>query len=155
MEKNEVKMTLGEKFLKTSMIYFIVGITMGALLTVKPVHDFALQSPIFAGAHSHINLIGWVSLAIIGGIYIMIKDKPMHSEKIGNTGFWLLSSGIAIIFILMLIAGYIGSSLALAGKGAMIEAETAPYMILIMVFAIVITIGAYLTVYNLFKTMSR
>ena len=85
-------MTLGEKFLKTSMIYFIVGITMGALFTIKPVHDFVLQSPIFAGAHSHINLIGWVSLAIIGGIYMMIKDKPMHSEKIGNTGFWLLNS---------------------------------------------------------------
>ena len=55
----------------------------------------------------------------------------------------------------MLIAGYISSSLSIAGKGAMIEAETAPYMILIMVFAIVITIGAYLTVYNLFKTMSK
>jgi len=95
------------------MIYFIVGITMGALFTIKPVHDFVLQSPIFAGAHSHINLIGWVSLAIIGGIYMMIKDKPMHSEKIGNTGFWLLNSGIAIMFILMLIAGYIGSSLAI------------------------------------------
>ena len=151
-------MTLGEKFLKTSMIYFIVGITMGALFTIKsikPVHDFVLQSPIFAGAHSHINLIGWVSLAIIGGIYMMIKDKPMHSEKIGNTGFWLLNSGISIMFILMLIAGYIGSSLAIAGNGAMIEAETAPYMILIMVFAIVIAIGAYLTVYNLFKTMSK
>ena len=79
----------------------------------------------------------------------------MHSEKIGNMGFWLLNSGIAIMFILMLIAGYISSSLSIAGKGAMIEAETAPYMILIMVFAIVITIGAYLTVYNLFKTMSK
>ncbi|MDD5614905.1 MAG: hypothetical protein PHH85_01745 [Candidatus Methanoperedens sp.] len=77
------------------------------------------------------------------------------SEKIGNIGFWLLSSGIAIIFILMLIAGYIGSSLAIAGKRAMIEAETAPYMILIMVFATVIAIGSYLTVYNLFKTMSN
>ena len=86
---------------------------------------------------------------------MMIKDKPMHSEKIGNTGFWLLNSGISIMFILMLIAGYIGSSLAIAGNGAMIEAETSPYMILIMVFAIVIAIGAYLTVYNLFKTMSK
>ena len=147
-------MTLGEKFLKTSMIYFVVGVTMGALLTVKPVHDFAIQSPIFAGAHSHINLIGWVSLAIIGGIHMLIKDKPLHSEKIGNTGFWLLNSGIAIMFILMIIAGYIGSSLSIEGNGAMIEAAIGPYMILIMVFGIVIAIGAYLTVYNLFKTLS-
>ena len=85
---------------------------------------------------------------------MIIKDKPLHSEKIGNTGFWLLNSGIAIMFILMIIAGYIGSSLSLDGNGAMIEAATAPYMILIMVFGIVIAIGAYLTVYNLFKTLS-
>ena len=76
-------MTLGEKFLKTSLIYFVIGVTMGASLTLKPVHDFAIQSPLFAGAHSHINLIGWVSMAIIGGIHLLIKDKPMHSEKSG------------------------------------------------------------------------
>ncbi|VVB87295.1 Cytochrome C and Quinol oxidase polypeptide I [uncultured archaeon] len=147
-------MTLGEKFLKTSLIYFIIGITMGVLLTVKPIHDFALQSPLFAGAHSHINLIGWVSMAIFGGIHMLIKDKPLHSEKIGNMGFWLLNSGIAIMYILMLIAGYIGSSLSIEGNGAMIDAATAPYMILIMVSGIVIAIGAYLTAYNLFKTVS-
>lgn len=48
-------MTLGEKFLKTSIIYLIAGITMGALLTVKPVHDFAIQSPLFAG-RIHISI---------------------------------------------------------------------------------------------------
>lgn len=148
-------MTLGEKFLKTSLIYLIIGVTMGALLTVKPVHDFAIQSPLFAGAHSHINLIGWVSMAIIGGIYFLIQKKTLHSEKIGNTGFWLLNAGIAAMFILMLIAGYIWSSLSMAGKGSMIDAAIEPYMILIMVFGIVIAIGAYLTAYNLLKTFQN
>src|SRR3989337_3902348 len=136
-------MTLGEKFLKTSLIYFVIGVTMGASLTLKPVHDFAIQSPLFAGAHSHINLLGWVSLAIIGGIHLLLKDKPLHSEKLGNAGFWLLNAGIVVMFILMLIAGYIWSSLSVAGNGAMIDAAIGPYMILIMVFGIVIAIGAY------------
>lgn len=146
-------MTLGMRFLKTSLIYFIVGVTMGALLTIKPVHDFAIQSPLFAGAHSHINLLGWVSMAIIGGIHLHMKDKTLHSEKLGNTGFWLLNVGITVMFILMLIAGYIGSALSIAGKGGMIDATIEPYMILIMVFGIVIAIGAYLTAYNLLRTL--
>jgi len=147
-------MTLSEKFLKTSLIYFVAGVTMGALLTIKPIHDFAIQSPLFAGAHSHINLIGWVSMAIIGGIYLFIKDKPLHSEKLGTTGFWLLNAGISVMFILMLIAGYIWSALSIAGEGSMINAAIEPYMILIMISAIVIAIGAYLTVYNLWKTLT-
>ena len=146
-------MTLGEKFLKTSMIYFVIGVTMGASLTLKPVHDFAIQSPLFAGAHSHINLIGWVSMAIIGGIYLLIKDKPLHSEKLGTAGFWLLNAGIVVMFILMLISGYIWSALSIAGEGGMIDAAIEPYMILIMIFGIVIAIGAYLTAYNLWKTL--
>jgi hypothetical protein len=36
-----------------------------------------------------------------------------------------------------------------------VKAETAPYMILIMVFGTVIAIGAYLTVNNLFKTRGK
>ncbi|MCX9025600.1 MAG: cbb3-type cytochrome c oxidase subunit I [Candidatus Methanoperedens sp.] len=154
-KKRGKKMTLGIRYLKTSLIYFIVGVTMGALLTVKPVHDFALQSPLFAGAHAHINLLGWVSMALIGGIHLHLKDKNLYSEKLGNAGFWLLNVGIAVMFILMLIAGYIWSSLSIAGKGELIDAAVGPYMILTMVFGIVIAIGAYLTAYNLLKTLCR
>ena len=80
-------MTLGEKFLKTSLIYFVAGVTMGALLTVKLVHDFAIQSPLFAGAHAHVNLLGWVSFAVIGVIYLFLPgnlNKPLCGERLGN-----------------------------------------------------------------------
>ncbi len=148
-------MTLGMKFLKTSVIYFVVGVTMGAILTVKPVHDFAIQSPLFAGAHSHINLLGWVSFAIMGAIYILLGNlnKPLYSERLGNISFWFLNLGVVVMFLLMLMAGYIWSSLSVAGNGSMIDAAIEPYMILIMVSGIVIAAGAYLFAYNLFMTM--
>ncbi len=92
-------------------------------------------------------------MAIIGGIYLLVKDKTLHSEKLGATVFWLLNAGIVVMFILMLISGYIWSALSIAGNGGMIDAAIEPYMILIMISGIVIAIGAYLTVYNLWKTL--
>jgi len=100
-------MTLSEKFLKTSLIYFVVGVTMGALLTVKPIHDSAINRLYSRGAFTYQS--DWmVSMAIIGGIYLLIKDKPLYSKKLGTAGFWLLNAGISVMFILMLIADISG-----------------------------------------------
>lgn len=152
------KTSLGVKFLKASLVYFIIGITMGASYTIKPVHDFIALSPLFAGAHSHISLLGWVSFAVMGAIYSLSTgslNKSLYSEKLGNISFWLLNTGVAAMFILLLIAGYTEASLIKAGSGgATVEAATAPYMILVMVFGGVIAAGAYLFAYNVYKTLS-
>ena len=59
---------LGIKFLKASLIYFIIGVTMGAIMTIGPIYDFVILSTLFKRAHAHINLLGWVSLSLIGFI---------------------------------------------------------------------------------------
>jgi len=151
------KTTLGLKFLKAAVIYFIVGVTLGAIFTLKPVHDFITLSDMFMAAHSHINLLGWVSTAIIGAIYILLPgniNKPLHSERLGNISFWLLNIGVTAMFILLLLSGYTEASLVKAGNKEMVEAATGPYMMLIMVFAFFIIIGVYLFAYNVYKTLS-
>jgi len=156
-EKRMEKTSLGVKFLKASLVYFIIGITIGASYTIKPVHDFIALSPLFAGAHSHISLLGWVSFAVMGAIYSLSTgslNKSLYSERLGNISFWLLNTGVAAMFILLLLAGYTEASLIRAGNSAMVEAATAPYMILVMVFGGVIAIGAYLFAYNVYKTLS-
>ncbi len=150
------KTTLGMKFLKASVVYFIAGITIGAIYTVKPVHDFIVLSPLFAGAHSHISLLGWVSFAIMGAIYSLLTGmhgRLLYSERLGSISFWLLNTGVAAMFILLLLAGNKEASLVKAGNPGMIESAIGPYMLLIMLFAIVIAAGAYLFAYNIFKTL--
>ncbi len=105
-----MKKTLGARFLKASLIYFMIGVTMGAIMTIGPVYNFIMLSKLFERAHAHINLIGWVSLSIIGFIYYLLPgnlDKPLYSEKLGNMGFWLINIGIFSEFVALLIGGYV------------------------------------------------
>lgn len=53
---------MGIKFIKVSIVYFLIGIILGYYMGVS-------DSFQFTSAHAHINLLGWVSLAITGGIY--------------------------------------------------------------------------------------
>ncbi len=150
--------TLGVKFLKASLIYFIIGVTMGAIMTIGPIYDFVVLSKLFERAHAHINLIGWVSLSIIGFIYYFLLgnlDKPLYSEKLGNMGFWLINIGISAEFVALLMGGYAQASSFQAGNFAMAHVSTVPYTMLTIIFAFVIMIGVYMSIYNIYKTLSR
>lgn len=150
--------TLGIKFLKASLIYFIIGVTMGAIMTIGPIYDFIVLSKLFERAHAHINLIGWLSLSIIGFIYYLLlknPDKPLYSEKLGNMGFWLINIGISAEFVALLIGGYVQASSFQAGNLAMAHVSTVPYTMLTIIFAFVIMIGVYMSIYNIYKTLNR
>ena len=142
--------TLGVKFLKASLIYFIIGVTMGAIMNIGPIYDFVMLSKLFERAHAHINLIGWVSLSIIGFIYYLILGnlgKPLYSERLGNMGFWLINIGITAEFVALLMGGYAQASSFQAGNYVI--------MMLIIIFAFVMMIGVYFSVYNIYKTLNR
>lgn len=150
--------TLGVKFLKASLIYFVIGVTTGAIMTIGPVYDFIVLSKLFERAHAHINLIGWVSLSIIGFIYYFILgnlDRPLYSEKLGNMGFWLINIGISSEFLVLLIGGYVQASSFQAGDFAMAHMSTVPYTMFTIIFAFVIMVGVYLSIYNIYRTLSR
>ena len=53
---------MGIRLIKVSVLYFVVGIVFGMYM------GFADQF-VFSSAHAHINLLGWVSLALSGIIY--------------------------------------------------------------------------------------
>lgn len=53
---------MGIKFIKASVIYFLIGISLGIYMGVADLFQFT-------SAHAHINLIGWISLAITGVLY--------------------------------------------------------------------------------------
>jgi len=142
--------TLGIKFIKASLIYFIIGVTMGAIMTMGSIYDFVVLSKLFERAHAHINLIGWVSLSIIGFIYYLILGnlgKPLYSEWLGNMGFWLINIGICAEFVALLIGGY--------AQASSFQAENYVIMMLIVIFAFVMMIGVYFSVYNIYKTLNR
>ncbi len=146
---------LGIKFLQSSMMYFAISVSMGTIMTIRPVYQFVVLSGLFERAHAHISLIGWVSLSIIGFTYYVILGnlgKPMYNERLGNTGFWLLNIGIFLEFISLLAGGFNQAHLYVS-EDPTAHISTIPFTMFILIFAFVMLIGVYLTIYNIYRTL--
>lgn len=146
---------LGKNFIIVSLIYFCVSVSMGTLMMISPIYMFVSMSTLFQRAHAHLSLIGWVSLAIIGIIYMVLArlGKPMYSERLGETGFALLSIGIFAEFVTLIIGGYYQASDYLS-VDPNAHISTAPYTMFAVIFAFAMLVGAYMTVYNIYKTFN-
>ncbi len=146
---------LGKNFIKISLIYFGISIVTGTLMTIVPVYRFVMRSTLFARAHAHLSLIGWVSFAIIGFIYVTLGylERPMYSERLGNIGLFLLSFGVISEFITLVVGGCAQACEYLAGDpGAHTSAFT--YTTFAIIFSFVIMTGACATIYNIYKTFN-
>jgi cbb3-type cytochrome oxidase subunit 1 len=145
---------LGVYFLKTSLVCLVLSIIMGTIMTLVPVYDFVMSSGLFARAHAHLSLIGWVSFAIIGFIYLGLDhlNKHIYSERLGCCGFCLFSIGMFIEFVTLVIGGCVqGYSVVNGDLNA--YAQTIPYTIFTIISAFVMSTGAFMTIYNICKTM--
>ncbi|MYL32002.1 cytochrome-c oxidase [Pontibacillus yanchengensis] len=80
---------MGIPFLKMAVVYFLVGIGYGIYMDMT--QDFDLK-----GAHAHINLAGWVSMALFGIIYHYFQSIDNSLAKVH---FWLYNIAMPIFMI--------------------------------------------------------
>ncbi|MGE8205800.1 cytochrome-c oxidase [Heyndrickxia sp. NPDC080065] len=85
---------MGEKLIKISVIYFLIGIGLGMYMSIT--HHFQ-----YAPSHAHINLLGWASLALAGIIYHQFPDAG--NSILGKIHFWLHNIGLPIMIIGLII----------------------------------------------------
>jgi len=100
-------------FVKAAVLYGLIGFTIG--LVMGATGNFTLRS-----AHSHLNLLGWTSLAIYAGFY---QIAPKASELLASTvHFYLAILGTAVITIGVGLISYgVGApGAAIAGIGSVI-----------------------------------
>jgi cytochrome c oxidase cbb3-type subunit 1 len=148
-------------FLEASIVFFGVGCVWGTIMTFPSVHSFLESAParIIVGMHSHWNLLGWVSLALIGVIYYLVPaivGKELYSEKLARIHFWLFVLLIIITSTLGTVAGYQGGMLFSAKRFTEIEATMGPYMIMLNVLYIIeALVPVSLFAYNIRKTITR
>lgn len=146
---------LGTSYLKAALAYFSMSVIMGTIMTFGPVYDFVMLSILFSRAHAHLSLIGWVSFAIIGFMYLGLYylNKPMYSERLGYCGFYLFNIGTFFEVSTLLFGGY-DQAHAIMNGDANSSLHALPYTMLTIIFALVMLIGAFMTVYNIYKTMN-
>jgi hypothetical protein len=75
-------------FFTASVLCGLTGMVWGAWMASTDIFTLA-------PAHAHLNLLGWVSLAIMGGFYVLAG--PRAPTRLGWANFVLSTAGVAII----------------------------------------------------------
>ena len=91
---------MGIKCLKISVFYFLIGICFGLFMSIT-------DKFVYGPSHAHINLLGWVSLALAGLIYHLFPS--IATNTLSKIHFWLHNIGLPIMMI-ALIMNEAGSS---------------------------------------------
>lgn len=77
-------MPFARLFLLSALLYAVIGMGLGIQMGIA--HDFT-GTPI----HAHINLVGWVTLALYGLIH---RAYPaMASSRLASLQFWIAQAG--------------------------------------------------------------
>lgn len=122
---------MAKTFLKIAAIYFTLAVLLGMLMGI--IQDFRLAS-----VHAHLNLLGWVSMAVFGLIYHFYPHaaETCHAKLhfwLHNIGLPLMQGGLAIEII--------------SGNSSMLP--------LVIVSSLLVVIGIILFTINLFLQLGR
>ncbi|MCM3691748.1 cbb3-type cytochrome c oxidase subunit I [Neobacillus niacini] len=121
---------MGKAYLKVATVYFTIGVLAG--LTMGIIHDFR-----FTSVHAHVNLLGWVSMALFGLIYHFYPKAA--NSKLAKTQFWLHNIGVPVML----------GGIALQVLG--VSAALAPTII----GSIAVVLGVILFMVNVFKYVGK
>jgi cbb3-type cytochrome oxidase subunit 1 len=80
------------RFLKTAVVYLVIGVTLGVYMGATGDHT---QHP----THAHLNLLGWVSMALFGLFY---RAFPAAADtKLARWHFWIHQLGVPVLLALL------------------------------------------------------
>ncbi len=80
--------SLGIRFIKIAGVYFFLAVILGLVMGI--IQNFA-----FTSVHAHLNLLGWVSMALFGLIYSVYKRAG--ETTLAKAHFWLHNIGLPIM----------------------------------------------------------
>ena len=146
---------LTAKFLIMGSLMYLAGCFQGSVEALR-----SLQEPThftdFVISHSHLTVFGtFVVWAIAGTIYVWprIHDQELWSFKMGNWSFWLITSGITLMGLVLTMGGLMQGTMWMKGT-EWLDTVVAmrPSWLVRTLAGISMDIGISLLVINLMKT---
>ena len=122
-------------FIVMSIVYLGISTVLGLVMLGNP-NMLAIKF-----VHSHLNMLGWVSMMIYGvGYHILPRfmGRPLYSNKIGETQFWL-----ANLSLVGMLAFYCANVFNPAGL----------YLTLALLFGVVQAAAIFLFFFNMLMTL--
>lgn len=146
-------------FVYACIVYSIIGFSWGALMggiaDFRHFVDHRLHGNLIVRAHTHINLLGWVEMAIFGAIYYLIPRlvrRPIFSLRLVKVHFWVHNIGLIGMVILFTLAGVIGGTASLEVSPEEVERMIHPYLAAMGIFGSLVLLANIIWGYNIFRT---
>jgi cytochrome c oxidase cbb3-type subunit 1 len=143
-------------FIFACIVYSIIGFSWGALMggiaDFRHFVDYRPHGDLIVRAHTHVNLLGWVEMAIFGAVYYLIPRlvrRPIHSLRLVKVHFWMHNIGLVGMVVLFTLAGIIGGS---APEGVNPEPLIRPYLAAMGIFGTLVLLANMIWGYNIFRT---
>ncbi len=143
-------------FVYACVMYSIIGFSWGALMggiaEFRHFVDHTSHGRLIVRAHTHVNLLGWVEMAIFASIYYIIPrivQRPIYSLTLVKVHFWVHNVGLIGMVVFFTIAGVAGSSVS---GGAQAEAVVAPLLATMGIFGMLVLLANFIWAYNIFRT---
>ncbi len=128
-----------DKFVKGFIIMSIVYLGISTVLGIIMLADRNVSALKFV--HSHLNMLGWVSMMIYGvGYHILPRfmGRPLHSNKIGEAQFYLANISLVGMLLFYCLNAFNPGGL---------------YQTLTVVFGVVQALAIFLFFYNMLMTL--
>ncbi|KGX86726.1 hypothetical protein [Pontibacillus litoralis] len=79
---------MGSRWIKAAVLYFLLGVGFG-------IYMHATVQLQWGATHAHINVVGWLTTAIIGVIYSIYPKAGNH--PLGVAHFWLYQISLPVL----------------------------------------------------------
>lgn len=146
-------------FVFACIIYSLIGFSWGALMggiaEFRYFVDHRMHGDLIVRAHTHINLLGWVEMAIFAAVYYIIPrlvQRPIYSVKLVKVHFWMHNFGLIGMVVFFTVAGLVGGMASLNSTPDQVEVLVKPWLATMGIFGTTVLAANFIWAYNLYKT---
>lgn len=154
------------KFLIVSLSFYGMSTFEGPMMSIKSVNALSHYTDWTIG-HVHSGALGWVAMISIGALYALIPklwNRPaMHSTRLIDVHFWIMTIGIVLYVTSMWISGVMQGLMWRATNAdgtltySFVEAlkATYPYYAVRLAGGALVLSGMFVMAYNVMRTISH
>jgi len=153
------------RFLVMSVIHLFVGTMQGVLQTFPGFGQWIRETGpaghmIDPLAHAHINLVGGVTMGMMGLFYFVIPrvlNRPVYSSVLAKCSFWFSTIGVLGFFSSLVILGVIEGNMILDGMtfGQAVQVVGPIHHVSIITSAFLMGFGYWAFITNILLTVFK
>ncbi|MGD9318862.1 MAG: cbb3-type cytochrome c oxidase subunit I [Desulfobacteraceae bacterium] len=152
----EIHADIAAKFVFTGTVFYFFVSIQGSMMSLPQVQRVTHFNNWVVG-HAHVGVLGFAAMTALGGLYYVlprITGKPLYSRFLADLQYWLVMLGVIGFTVVLTIVGLIQGNAWLNGETIYrVLPEIHMYYVLRVSIGLLIMSGAYIGLYNIFRTL--